>query len=173
MFHSLFTTLEYVMTARKLIIRIRTMIVFFVIMLILSGITAFPVYAELKWITEQHVFPADSLIGSWLLKVWHGVSAMNNEHAFLFYGYDWLAFAHIVIGLAFIGPYKDPVKSIWVIDWAILACICVIPLAVIAGPIRNIPWFHVLIDCSFGIIGIIPLLVTRKWIKQLESIANT
>lgn len=148
------------------------MIVVFVITLILSGVTAFPVYTELKWITERELFPADSLIGAWLLKVWHGVSDVNNEHSFLFYGYDWLAFAHIVIGLAFIGPYKDPVKNIWVIDWAILACICVIPLAVIAGPIRGIPWFHILIDCAFGIIGIVPLLITRKWIKQLESIES-
>lgn len=149
------------------------MIVFFVVTLILSGVTAFPVYAELEWITEHHLFPADSLIGVWLLKVWHGVSYVNDEYTFLFYGYDWLAFAHIVIGLAFIGPYKDPVRNKWVIDWAILACVCVIPLAVIAGPVRSIPWFHIVIDCSFGIIGIIPLLVTRKWIRQLEAIART
>ncbi len=107
-----------IVTARKLIIRIRTMIVFFVTTLILSGITAFPVYSELKWITEQHIFPANSLIGAWILKVWYGVSFVNDQHAF-FYGYDWLAFAHIVIALAFIAPYKDPVKNKWIIDWAI------------------------------------------------------
>ncbi|MCB0696786.1 MAG: hypothetical protein KDC07_05445 [Chitinophagaceae bacterium] len=157
------------MTARQLTIRIRTMIVVFVITLMLSGITAFPVYTELKWLIEQQVFPPHSLIGAWLLKVWHGVDYMNTAYPFLFYGYDWLAFAHIVIGLAFIGPYKDPVRNKWVIDWAILACICVLPLAVIAGPVRDIPWYHILIDCSFGIIGIIPLLITRRWIRQLES----
>lgn len=157
-------------TARKLTIRIRAMILFFVIMLILSGVTAFPVYTELKWITEHKLFAPGSLIGAWLLQVWHGVAYMHDEYNILFYGYDWLAFAHIVIGLAFIGPYRDPVRNKWVIDWAILACICVIPLAVIAGRVRDIPWFHILIDCSFGIIGIIPLMVTRKWIRQLEAI---
>ena len=146
------------------------MIVVFVVTLILSGVTAIPVYSELKWIVEHNLFPEDSLIGAWLFRVWQGVSDVNDNHHFLFYGYDWLAFAHIVIGLAFIGPYKDPVKNKWIIDWAILACICVIPLAVIAGPIRHIPWFHILIDCSFGIIGIIPLLITLKWIVQLEAI---
>ncbi len=158
------------MTAQQLTTRIRAMIVFFVITLILSGVTAFPVYTELKWIMGHQVFPIDSVMGKWLQQVWQGVAYLNDHHTILFYGYDWLAFAHIIIGLAFIGPYKDPVRNKWIIDWAILACICVIPLAVIAGPIRGIPWFHILIDCSFGIIGIIPLLITRKWVGQLESV---
>jgi hypothetical protein len=135
----------------------------------LSGITAMPVYTEMNWLMEKHWFTQDSLIGSWLYKVWHGVLYMNSEYPFMFYGYDWLAFAHIVIGLAFIGPYKDPVKNKWVIDWAILCCYCVLPLAFIAGPIRGIPWFHILIDCSFGIIGLIPLYIVKRWIKQLEK----
>ena len=87
----------------------------------------------------------------------------------LAYGFDWLAFAHIVIAMAFIGPLKDPVKNKWIIDWAILACLAIIPLAFIAGPIRHIPIFHILIDCSFGVIGLIPLLICRKMIKQLEK----
>jgi hypothetical protein len=87
----------------------------------------------------------------------------------LAYGYDWLAFAHIVIAMAFIGPLKDPVRNKWIIDWAILACIAVIPLAFIAGPIRQIPFFHILIDCSFGVIGLVPLFVCKSWIKKLEN----
>lgn len=49
----------------------------------------------------------------------------------------------------------------------VLSGVTAFPL-VTAGPIRGIPWFHILIDCSFGIIGIIPLWITRKWIKKLE-----
>ena len=86
----------------------------------------------------------------------------------LAYGYDWLGFAHIVIALAFIGPFKDPVKNKWVIDWGIFSCIAILPLAFIAGPIRKIPFFHILIDCSFGIVGLIPLLICRKWIREVE-----
>jgi len=85
----------------------------------------------------------------------------------LAYGYDWLAFAHIVIALFFIGPLKDPVKNIWVIEWGMLACVAVLPLAFIAGGVRGIPFYWKCIDCSFGIFGIIPLYLLRKWIKKL------
>jgi len=49
------------------------------------------------------------------------------------------------------------------------ACIMVIPLAFIAGPIRQIPFFWQLIDCSFGVLGIIPLYTCYK-IKKLEEL---
>ena len=35
----------------------------------------------------------------------------------------------------------------------IAACLAVIPLALICGPIRGIPFYWRLIDCSFGVIG--------------------
>ena len=147
------------------------MIVFFVVLLMLSGITAFPVYTEMKWIMSLHIFGNDTAMGAWLQQVWAGVQDINDKHQILFYGYDWLAFAHIVIGTAFIGPLRDPVRNKWIIDWAMLACLGVLPLAFIAGPVRGIPWFHILIDCAFGILGIIPLLIVRKWISQLERMS--
>lgn len=150
--------------------KIRYLIVFFMVVLALSGITAFPVYTELKFIIEHSVFPENSLVQRWLERVWTGVQEAHDRHPFLFYGFDWLAFAHIMIALLFIGPYKDPVRNKWVIDWGILACLAVLPLAIIAGPVRGIPWFHILIDCSFGLLGIIPLLVVKRWINQLELI---
>lgn len=158
------------MTAPKLLFRIRLMIGTFVLLLVLSGVTAFPLYTELTWLEENPIFAPDTELGAWLHRVYLGIADMHHNHAFLFYGYDWLAFAHLVIAMAFIGPYRDPVRNIWVIDWGILNCIAVIPLALIAGPIREIPWYHILIDCSFGIIGIIPLWITRKWIKKLEGL---
>ncbi len=158
------------MTQAELLFRIRFMIVLFVVLLMLSGITAFPVYTEMKWLMSLQLFSPDTAMGAWLYRVWLGVQEMNDKHAFLFYGYDWMAFAHLVIGTAFIGPYREPVRNKWIIDWAMLACFGVFPLAIIAGPIRDIPWFHILIDCSFGIFGLIPLLVVKNWIKQLERL---
>lgn len=154
-------------TPARLLRRIRIMIIFFIIVLALSGITAFPVHTELKWIMDQQLFSTDSAMGNWLFTVWKGVEATHSNYPFLFYGYDWLAFAHLVIALAFIGPYKDPVKNKWVIQWGILCCLSILLLACIAGPVRGIPWFHILIDCSFGIIGIFPLWLTKRWIEQL------
>lgn len=158
------------MTASKLLFRIRLMIGTFVLLLILSGVTAFPVYTQLKWYHEHAFLPPGSMTAQWIELVWQGVKAMNDQFPFLFYGYDWLAFAHIVIGMAFIGPYRDPVKNVWVIEWGMLCCLAVIPLAAIAGPIRGIPWFHILVDCAFGVFGIIPLWITRKWIYQLKAL---
>ena len=160
-------------SAPKLIFRIRLMIGIFVLLLILSGVTAFPVYSEMQWLMDKNIFPSGTVLGDWLAKVWNGIREMGDKHGFLFYGYDWLAFAHIVIAMAFIGPLKDPVRNKWVIDWAILACLAVLPLAFIAGPIRGIPWFHILIDCAFGIIGLFPLFVLKKWINELEIQQNT
>ncbi len=148
--------------------KVRVLIIFFIIALILSGITAFPVETELAWLLN-HPSLIPSFAQEWLQNVYNAMVETNSKYPMLAYGFDWLAFAHIVIAMAFIGPLKDPVKNKWIIDWAILACIAIIPLAFIAGPIRQIPMFHILIDCSFGVIGLIPLLICRNMIKQLEK----
>ena len=151
-----------------LITKIRVLIIFFVTALILSGITAFPVQTELNWLLS-HPSLVPNFAASWLQNVYKALVETNSKYPMIAYGFDWLAFAHIVIAMAFIGPLKDPVKNIWVIEWAMLACIAIFPLAFICAPIRHIPMFHVLIDCSFGVIGIIPLWICKRWIKQLQA----
>lgn len=152
----------------KLLTKIRLLILFFIVALILSGITAFPVETELRWLLiHDNLIP--SFAEKWIQDVFIAIAETNAKYPMLAYGFDWLAFAHIVIAMAFIGPLKDPVKNKWIIDWAILACFAVIPLAFIAGPIRQIPLFHIIIDCSFGIIGLIPLFICKRWINQLEK----
>ncbi len=151
----------------KLITKIRVLIWFFIIALVLSGLTAMPAETELRWLMQyKEMFPEK--LGNWLQLSYLALADTNAKYPFLAYGYDWLAFAHFVIALSFIGPLQDPVKNAWIIDWQIICCILVLPLAWIAGPIRQIPVFHILIDCSFGILGIIPLLICRKWIKKLS-----
>ena len=154
-----------------LIKKIRLLILFFIIALILSGITAFPVETELRWLLRhENLIP--SFAEKWIQDVFVAIAESNAKYPMLAYGFDWLAFAHIVIATAFIGPLQDPVRNKWIIDWAIIACFGVFPLAFICGPVRQIPMFHILIDCSFGLIGLIPLLICRKWIKQLERNNN-
>lgn len=152
----------------KLLVKIRLLIIFFMVALVLSGVTAFPVETELQWLL-RHPSLVPSFAEKWLQDVYTALQDTNTRYPMLAYGYDWLAFAHIVIAMMFIGPLKNPVKNIWVIEWGLLACIAVMPLAFIAGPIRHIPLYHILIDCSFGLIGIIPLWICRKWIKQLTA----
>jgi hypothetical protein len=70
----------------------------------------------------------------------------------------------------FVGPLTHPVKNKWVIQFGIIACIAIVPLAFIAGGIRGIPIFWRLIDCSFGAFGIIPLIICYRLIKQMEAL---
>jgi hypothetical protein len=147
--------------------RIKVWLIVFIVFLLLSGITAFPLEYELKILLSiEDYFPAR--VGAWLQTVAYAIIDTNTKYPFMSYGTDWLAFAHIVIAVAFIGPLRDPVRNIWVIQFGMIACIMIFPLAFICGPIRHIPFYWQLIDCSFGIIGIIPLFFCYRWIKQLE-----
>ena len=143
---------------------IRRWLVFFMVMLILSGITASPAEWELSMI-----MPYTGGKITWVNNVYHAISETNRKYPYLSYGYDWLAFAHIVIALAFIGPYKDPVRNKWVVEWGMLSCILVFPLAMIMGPARHIPFVWRLLDCSFGVFGILPLWKVHLLIRKLEA----
>ena len=63
---------------------------------------------------------------------------------------DWLAFGHIVIAVAFLGAWRDPVGNRWLFDFGLIACVLVIPWALVFGALRGIPWWWRLIDCSFS-----------------------
>lgn len=156
---------------KRLLVKIRSTIIFFMIALTLSGITAFPVETELHWLLQWRQRMPEQL-GAFINKVYEALHDTNLRYPMLAYGYDWLAFAHIAIAMFFIGPLKDPVKNIWVIEWGMLACVAVIPLAFIAGPVRGIPFYWKCIDCSFGVLGIIPLYIVWKWIRKLEKSGN-
>jgi hypothetical protein len=150
---------------------IRHLLIFFIVSLILSGITAFPLETELKWVCSW--WPEkQSAFYNWLNTCMQAISDTNAKYPYLAYGYDWLAFAHLVIAVVFIGPLRDPVKNIWVIEFGIIACAMIIPLALIAGHIRQIPFFWRFIDCSFGLVGWIPLYYCHKKIRQLERLQS-
>lgn len=81
--------------------------------LFISGVTAFPLQSELHWLLSMleslplrqtaetiHLLP-------WIARVYHALSETNGQYPFLAYGTDWLAFAHLVLAVLFIGPYRD------------------------------------------------------------------
>lgn len=146
---------------------IRRWIIFFMISLFVSGVTAIPVEAELAFLSR--CFSPDTTIGLWLDRVYTSVVDVNQQYPFLFYGYDWLAFAHFVLTILIIGPYRNPVRNKWVVEFGMIACLLVIPFALIAGQFRGIPIGWRLIDCSFGIIGLIPLAVCLSKINRIET----
>ena len=140
--------------------------------LIASGLTAFPLLREMEliaaWRGIENQSPAEISSGfdHWILVVRDGLRDTYNTYPWVAYGTDWLAFAHLVLAIFFIGAWKDPVRNIWAIKAGLITCLLVIPCALICGSIRQIPLGWRLIDCSFGVLGAIPvgyaLLLTRK-----------
>lgn len=167
---SAFKTYKMNQQIQQLENQIRRWLMFFILALIISGVTAMPVEAELNFFLKN--FPAVQPISGLFTKVLAAVKLTNQTYPFLLYGYDWLAFAHFVIAIAFIGPVREPLKNIWVIEFGMLACVLIIPFALIAGASRSVPLFWRLIDCSFGIIGFIPLWIVRNKIVQIRKIYN-
>ncbi len=156
--------------------RIRWVVWFFIISLAISGVTAIPLQREVDWLTEVSKAQslADSASGpswaSWLVKVQSALDGTSARFPFLFYGTDWLAFGHFVIAIAFVGALRDPVRNRWLFTFGMIACALVIPHAMIFGGIRGIPFWWRLVDCSFGLVGFVPLWLGHKWSGQLEAI---
>jgi len=155
--------------------RLRWVLGLFMFALVLSGITAFPLQRELERIAAfrglDRVAPTD--VGSgfdrWILTVRDGLRESYAIRPWLAYGTDWLAFAHIVIAVFFVGPFVDPLRNVWVLRAGLIACALVIPLALICGAVRQIPIGWRLVDCSFGIFGAIPLCYCLRLTRALES----
>lgn len=146
---------------------IRRWLIFFIIGLFLSGLTAIPLETELRFLSRS-ISPETSM-GLWIDRVLVAITNVNREFPFMSYGSDWLAFAHFVLAILFIGPYRNPVRNKWVIEFGMIACLLVIPYALIAGHFRGIPVWWRLIDCCFGLIGLIPLAICYRKIDILES----
>lgn len=155
--------------------RIRFWLALIIAGLVLSGVTAFPLESEIGWLDAllhaDWLRPVASATGllTWVDRVSAALHTTGTQFPFLAYGTDWLAFAHLVIAVAFIGPYRDPVRNKWVIAFGLVACAGVIPLALIAGTVRGIPLGWRAIDCCFGVFGAIPLLICRQMIVALEK----
>lgn len=152
--------------------QIRVWLVLFILALVASGLTAFPLETELRIGSDLlRATPLPDLLPGlveWIDRVRDGLIETNDAYPFLAYGTDWLAFAHLVIAVAFIGPFRDPVRNIWIIQWGMIACVGVIPLALIAGAVRGIPLGWSLVDISFGVVGIIPLIIVYRLVRRLE-----
>ena len=148
---------------------IRLLIILFIVSIVISGITAFPIESELE-LAHNNINHFPEFLRDWISKVYFAVKGTNENYPFLAYGTDWLAFAHLVIAVAFVGPLRDPVKNVWVIQWGMISCLMVFPLALIAGPIRQIPFYWQLIDCTFGVVGITLLYICYRKILALKKI---
>lgn len=167
------------MTRTRLLRRYRLVLLLFIVGLGVSGLTAFPLLREMQvlcdWLGVRGATSADGHEGlrRWVLTVRWGLEEMYAAHPWIAYGTDWLAFAHLVLAVFFIGPMRDPVRNVWVLHAGLAACILVLPLALLCGPLRGIPFGWRLIDCSFGMLGAVPLVhclvLTRRLARMLDQ----
>src|SRR6201992_916446 len=103
----------------RLIRRIHIWLAVVIAGLVVSGLTAFPLETEVGWFARELAgLPVPGLVG-WLNRVHNALTVTNQAYPFLAYGTDWLAFAHLVIAVAFIGPWRDPVKNRWVVEFGV------------------------------------------------------
>jgi hypothetical protein len=163
------------MESTALLRRYRFVLGAFIVGLVLSGVTAFPLLHELELLARFLGIAPDAIPASfnglpyWIATVRDGLRAMHAAYPWLAYGTDWLAFGHLIIALFFVGPWREPVANAWVLRVGLVACLGVIPLALICGPIRGIPIYWRFIDCSFGVFGAVPLLYCLRLSRMMRS----
>src|SRR6266576_531064 len=146
---------------------------FFIFGLIASGLTTFPLRWELAILHQlfgksapvdpQHLTD----LSQWIAFVDTGIDDIHARFPFFFYATDWLGFGHFVIAAFFILPFANPVTYRANLQVGVIACAGVIVVALGGGTIRGIPLGWQLIDCSFGVIGAVPLLYCLRLTKNL------
>ena len=145
----------------------------FIAGLVLSGVTAFPLLHELRLLTGLPGLGAEGhgSLAHWLLTVRGGLEQTHAHYPWMAYGTDWLAFGHLVIALFFVGPLFQPAGSRAVLRTGVVACAGLIPLALICGAVRGIPFGWRLVDCSFGVFGVLPLFYCLRLLPRIEVAA--
>ena len=161
--------------------RIKWLTWLFILGLVFSGATAIPLEVELDWLAdftgarqlvEAPASTAAPAWAVWLVKVQSALHDTTAKYPFMAYGTDWLAFGHFVIALAFVGALRDPVRNVWLYTFGMTACVLVIPYALVCGGVRGIPIWWRLIDCSFGLLGFVPLWLCRKWVREISKLGG-
>ena len=152
----------------------RIWLIFFSTALIVSGVTAIfareglqllsPLFAQNS--TLHAIWPS---MAEWLSLVHQAIDETYHKYPFLAYGYDWLAFGHFIIAIPFIIAVRDPRRYSWVITYGIIACLAVLPFAIVFGALRGIPFSWRVVDTLFGIGGLCVLLVLRRQLRNLDS----
>ena len=155
----------------KLRRKIKAVIIITIVGLLLNGISAVPLQTELKiLLSNPDALPA--FVRDWWMYVQKGVSETSWNYTFMRYGFDWLAFAHLLIAIAFLGPLKDPIKNEWVITWGMIASALSALMALGWEQKRLIPLWWACIDASIAIIAFLILLLCNSWVQQLKRLTE-
>lgn len=134
--------------------------------LFVSGVTVFPALLELKWIVNTSLVTSIPVLHEWVSLTIEALELIGDKYPFLFYAGDWLAFAHIMLAVLFVGAMRDPLKNIWIVQFGLICCVAIIPLALICGPIRGIPWYWLMVDCAFAPAAAAPLWIAYRILRK-------
>lgn len=146
---------------------IRRWLVLFMIVLVLSGLSVFPVVWGSGWLAW--LFNSGDAMGRWMEQLNHGLKLVDEKYPFIYYGYDWMAFAHFLFAILFYGAWRDPVRNQWIVEFGMIACLLILPTALIAGHFRGIPLWWRFIDCSFGLLGLVVLSICNSHIWRMRD----
>ena len=149
--------------------KIRTYTVLLMIGLVVAGGTAFFIPWGVDLIVNHSSLPKLINQTAWLTYVFSGVNEIDKSFDFVWYGTDWMAFAHLLFAILFYGLYQDPVRNKWLVDFGLIACIAIVPIALGFGHLRGIPVVWQLLDISFGVIAGAFLLRIKSLIQSLEK----
>jgi len=147
----------------SLLFRYRVALAAFLAGLVFSGLTAGPLLVEIRvlshllGIQDPANYAQLSGLPHWIAFVHYGLEQTYARFPFFGYGTDWLAFGHLASAAFFVRPFFKPLDSDWVLKTGLCICAAVIPVALVAGQIREIPLPWRLLDCSFGVFGSLPL----------------
>ncbi len=139
--------------------------------LFISGITVWPAVPGLQFgqqILGRFGFE-DSQLYSFSAQILASLQAVASDHPQILYGYDWLAFAHIVLAILFAGAIRDPVRNKWIIECGLIMCLLVPVLAATCIPLRQIPWFWFWIDFAFAPAAAVPLAIALCDVRRVEK----
>ena len=150
--------------------RVRILLGVVIVGLIGSGLSTLPLLREVatmdRWV---HALRFPAFVTTWTEHVHQGLEKTYAAYPFIAYGTDWLGFGHFVIALFLVGAFIDPIRNVWLIRASMIACVLVIPTALIAGSVREIPLWWRAIDSSFAILGFIPLWFAERLIRKLPK----
>lgn len=153
----------------RLMTRIRWMIAIMIAGLFVAGATGIPLEWEVGLLRQWFASDGQSgILAQWIIKIHDALVGTSQNHPELYYGTDWMAFGHFVIAVAFVGAWRNPVRNVWLFEFGMIACVMVIPFALIFGGLRGIPIWWRLIDCAFGVFGFIPMWLAWRWTRVLE-----
>ena len=158
-----------------LLLRYRLALAAFLAGLVFSGLTAFPLLTEIRLLTrimgidDPNRYAELTGLAHWIAFVHVGLEQTYARFPFFGYGTDWLAFGHLASAAFFIRPMFKPLDSDWVLKTGLCICAAVIPVALIAGQVRGVPFAWRLVDCSFGVFGSLPLFYCLHITAQMRG----